>query len=240
MLFTFTIISGKSNLLGGGANENAKHNQSLQRGTVHVAFHARLAFAVEIRALAEFKRLVLLLMFVTGRGLMKHHAILLSIMLLLALGLPNHQSAQTQNLRNEDLKDVLITMKQENRVCLHCFPEYEVSISGDGQVTYKGIDAVVTGKHVYSIPKAQVKKLVAEFYKVDFFSFKNRYPSISNNGADTIEGVSIPVITSIRIKGQTKKVFNFSDAPEKLKELQKKIYEISRVERYIKRRLFND
>lgn len=147
-------------------------------------------------------------------------------------------AAQSQELRDSDLKDVVITMKQENHCgCDGCCSEYSVSISGDGIVAYEGVDAVkVRGKQIYSISIDQVKELVSEFYKVDFFSLKDRYTS-KDNGDGTISMIdhSAPVTISITIKGKTKSVYNFYGAPEKLEELEKKIYEISGVDVYVKR-----
>src|SRR4051812_26209339 len=87
-----------------------------------------------------------------------------------------HARAQSQQIQDGDLKDVVITMKQENHCgCIGCCPEFAVSISGDGTVTYKGVASVaVIGEQMYSIQLDQVKELVDEFYRVDFFSLKER------------------------------------------------------------------
>lgn len=161
-------------------------------------------------------------------------AILLSLLLSLLLS----ASVRSQEIQDGDLRDVVITMKQENHCgCIGCCSEYSVSISGDGIVTYEGIAAVrVTGKQVYSIQYYQVKELVDEFYKADFFALKERYTS-KDNGDGTIMMIdhAAPVTTSITIKGRTKSVYNFYGAPERLEELEKKIYEISRIDIYVKR-----
>src|ERR1700730_14422669 len=115
--------------------------------------------------------------------------------------------AIAQEVRDADLKDLRITMKQENHCgCVDCCAVFKVSITGDGTVTYEGIDAVkLPGKQVYSIPLEQVKELVAEFYKVDFFSLKDSYTS-KNNDNGTITTIDHAAVTtvSITIKGKTK------------------------------------
>jgi hypothetical protein len=144
--------------------------------------------------------------------------------------------ATAQEVRDADLKDVVITLKQENRCgCVGCCAVFKVSITGDGTVTYDGIDAVkLPGKQVYSIPPEQVKELVAEFYKVDFFSFKDSYTS-KDNGDGTITTIdhAASKTISITIKGRTKSVYDFYGAPEKLDALEKKIYDVSRIDLYV-------
>jgi hypothetical protein len=159
--------------------------------------------------------------------------LLLSLLLSTAL-----VSSMPQETGDGDLKDLLITMKQENQCgCIGCCATYSVTISGDGTVTYEGTSAVkVTGKQVYSIQIDQVKELVREFYRVDFFSLKDKYTSVDKgDGTYEIIDHAAPVTTSITIRGRTKSVYDFYGAPEKLKELEKKIYEISGVGVYVKR-----
>jgi hypothetical protein len=154
------------------------------------------------------------------------------------LAVPLSVAAQSREIQDGDLKDAVITMKQENHCgCIGCCPEYTVSISGDGTVTYEGIAAVkIAGKQVYSIQQYQVKNLISEFYKVDFFSLKERYTSRDNgDGTVTVIDHAAPVTISITIKGKTKRVYNFYGAPEKLGELKKKIYEVSGIDIYVKR-----
>lgn len=168
---------------------------------------------------------------------MKAGIVMITILLLTALCAMPPATARSQALQDIDLKNLLITMKQENHCgCISCCPTYSVSITGDGTVTYEGIDAVnVTGKQVYSIQIDQLEELVREFYRVDFFSLKDKYTFIDNgDGTRTFIDHASPVTISITIKGRTKSVYDFFGAPEKLKELQKKIYEISHIGLYVK------
>jgi hypothetical protein len=168
---------------------------------------------------------------------MKLQIILMTLLLSVLFCAPRCAIAQSQELSDADLKDVVIAMKQENHCgCTNCCAVYSVSISGDGIVTYKGINAVnIIGEQVYSISIDQVKALVAEFYKADFFSLKDSYTSKDNgNGMYISIDHSAPVTTSITIKGKTKSVYNFYGAPEKLIELQERVYEISQIGLYVK------
>lgn len=165
---------------------------------------------------------------------LKKIATLLSLILCVVHNAP----VKSQELQDSDLKDIVITMKQENHCgCIGCCSIYSVKISGDGTVEYEGIAAVsVTGKQVYSIQIDQVKELVTEFYKADFFSLKDKYTSKDNgNGTATTIDHAAPITTSLTVKGRTKSVYDFFGAPEKLKELEKKIYEVSGVSLYVKR-----
>ncbi len=161
-------------------------------------------------------------------------ALLLSIILCVTCG----AAIKAQEIQDGDLKGLVITMKQENHCgCIDCCPVYSIKITGDGTVEYEGTSAVpVKGKQVYSIQIDQVKELVAEFYKADFFSLKDKYTT-KDNGDGTVSMIdhTAPVTTSITIKGRTKSVYDFYGAPEKLEELEKKIYEISGVGLYVKR-----
>ena len=161
-------------------------------------------------------------------------ALLLSLLPSVSLNV----TAQSREIQDGDLKDAVITMKQENHCgCIGCCPEYTVSILGDGTVIYEGIAAVrLAGKQVYSIQQYQVKHLIDEFYKVDFFSLKDRYTSKDNgDGTITMIDHAAPVTISITIKGKTKRVYNFYGAPEKLEELEKKIYEVSGIDIFVRR-----
>ncbi len=170
--------------------------------------------------------------------MMKHKTVLIVFLFLFSLCGEYPIIAQTQDPPSINLEDIIITMKREpmNDGCLYCVPVYSVSISGDGIVTYEGVANVkVTGKHVYSIPIEQVKELVSAFYRIDFFSLSDKYITRDNgDGTRTERDHAAPVTTSITANGRTKKVYNFFGAPEKLIELQKKIYEISRAARYVK------
>ena len=111
----------------------------------------------------------------------------------------------------------------------YCCAVFELSITGEGTVTYQGIDpTAIKGKQIYSIPVEQVKELVAEFFKADYFSMPAQITARDNGDGTTITIThTAPITTSITIRGRTKEVYDFFGAPEKLKELEKKIMAVS-------------
>lgn len=161
-----------------------------------------------------------------------------AVLLSLALCAPHAAPARAQAAQDDELKGLVITMKQENHCgCIGCCAVYSVTITGDGTVTYEGVEAVkVVGKQVYSIQAEQVRELLEEFRKADFFSLKDRYTQ-KENGDGTVSFIdhAAPVTISITLKGRKKSVYNFFGAPEKLGELEKKIYDASRVDVFVNR-----
>lgn len=145
--------------------------------------------------------------------------------------------AQTQSAADGDLRSLTITMQQDNKTgCTTCAAIYSVTIMGDGTVTYVGTANVKQiGKKTYSIPIEQVKNLVREFETANYFDLSSEYASRDNgNGTFTTIDHAAPLTTSISINGKYKKVYDFHFAPEKLKVLERKIYEISLVEQFLK------
>src|ERR1044072_5001999 len=81
------------------------------------------------------------------------------------------QQADPAQIKASDLNKVVITLERGG--CFGPCPIYSVTIHGDGTVIYKGKQYVkVEGTRRYKIPKEEVKKLVAEFYRIDYFSLK--------------------------------------------------------------------
>src|SRR4051794_9802345 len=94
-------------------------------------------------------------------------------------------------------KDLVITL--ERMMCPAACPDYSLSICGDGKIAYEGRHYVaVKGRQQKHISKDDVKKLVNEFFKSGYFSLKDRYDPIVNDGAITK--------TSILIDGKRKQV----------------------------------
>ena len=89
----------------------------------------------------------------------------------------------------------------------------------------------------YKISRRELKELVAEFERIDFFSLENSY-SVRNNSDGTITIIRdaglVTVNTSITIDGKSKTVKNINFAPEKLIELQRKIYRAGNLTQFIK------
>ena len=123
-----------------------------------------------------------------------------------------------------DLEDVVITI--ERGACFGPSPVYSLTIYGNGTVIYEGEMWVnVTGKQISQISQDKVKELVDEFYRIDYFSLKDRYEEPVTDLPSTT--------TSITINGKTKSVYNYLGAPRKLVELENKIDEITNSNKWI-------
>jgi len=99
------------------------------------------------------------------------------------------------------------------------------------EIVYKGRHYVVAkGRRERQISRAKVKQLTGEFYRIDYFSLKNRYDAIASDGAMTK--------TSILAGGRKKEIVNChpSRAPEDLYQLEKMIDEISQSKHRVRNR----
>src|ERR1051325_4481520 len=84
-----------------------------------------------------------------------------------------------------DFMHLTITLKSEGGPCMtlcpegaykDCCPAYSVSVDENGTVIYNGVMGVKErGERVHSIPRAAVRDLVAEFYRINFYSLQDRY-----------------------------------------------------------------
>jgi hypothetical protein len=117
---------------------------------------------------------------------------------------------------------VIITL--ERTACYGTCPIYTLKIYDDGKVVYNGQDFVtVKGEQNGSITADQLKELVADFQKVDYFNLPDQY---------TAPVTDLPTtITSFSFDGKTKTVSNYGGclsgspekAPQALCDLEKKI-----------------
>lgn len=141
----------------------------------------------------------------------------------------------TQPPKPTEFEDVVITL--ESTGCFGPCPIYKLTIYGDGKVVYEGKEYVnVAGKQTSQLSKDQVKELVDEFYRINYFSLKNNtYTEDSFLLKCFLDAGS--VITSITIDGKTKKINDYHGcpAPKKLRELEVKIDEITNSKRWIGR-----
>jgi hypothetical protein len=125
-------------------------------------------------------------------------------------------------------KDLIITLQRT--MCPSACPDYSLSIYGDGKIVYEGRHYVaVKGRRETRISINDVKKLVDEFQNSGYFSFKDRYDSIINEGSITK--------TSIVVNGKTKQVVNChpSQAPDILYQLENMIDEVVQSNRWVRR-----
>lgn len=123
-----------------------------------------------------------------------------------------------------DTSSVLITM--ERTPCFGSCPSYSLTIHGNGTVRYEGFAFVaVTGVRTDKITEEKIRELVKEFYRIGYFSLQDRYEDPSTDLPSTT--------TSIAVAGMKKSVYRYGFGPENLVQLENKIDEIARTERWI-------
>ncbi len=94
---------------------------------------------------------------------------------------------------------------------------------GDGRVIYEGKKYVkIVGTKTPSISEDQIKPLIDEFRKIDYFSLEDSYQHLDDTDMPG-------VITSLTIDGQKKTVNHYRgdfNAPKSLTNLENKIDQI--------------
>lgn len=145
-----------------------------------------------------------------------------------------------------DYTHLTITMKADGGPCgcvhvddndLSCCPAYSVAIDENGTVIYNGIGGVkVRGEKVGSISVAAVRDLVADLFRINFFSLPDRYTSkkLPNGGSQTVDHANGTTI-SIDIDGKKKSVYIFYGAPDELMDLERKLYDVTQIAQYVGR-----
>lgn len=155
------------------------------------------------------------------------------IQLLLLLCVTNQQ---------EIPNDTAITLART--VCFGTCPSYELSVSAKGEVVFIGRRFVKkVGKVRSRITRDQLRQLISEFEKIDYFSLKDDY----GGAATSSPGEDCPgwwtdnpsAYTSITINGKTKRVAHYhgcqgTDAVEKLTALENRIDEIVNTKQWVK------
>ncbi len=128
-------------------------------------------------------------------------------------------------------------------VCKENCPDYELLIQANGTVEFGGrINTKVKGRRTSKITKEQIKRIILEFEKADFFALENSYaskkicPVLFQNMAS--------VFISIKIDGREKAIphdlgcletaeSNSKIFPQKLYHLGNRIDEIVKTKRWI-------
>ena len=122
-------------------------------------------------------------------------------------------------------------------------PFYKLTISADGTVElepkeYKEHNKVVTGKIIKSqISQEQLKQLVLEFEKIDFYSLKSTTEDVYNDDCPQNATDDTTVFISITVNGKSKKVEHYhgcrgTEALTKLTYLENKIDEIVNIKQW--------
>jgi hypothetical protein len=105
-------------------------------------------------------------------------------------------------------------------------PEYTVTLRDDGTVTYSGRQYVrVSGQHSWTIDPGVVRALAREMVAAGFFELENEYTDRRTDNPTTY--------TTLTIGTRTKKVKDYVSGPPKLKDIEKKIDDVSGVMKYI-------
>jgi len=119
----------------------------------------------------------------------------------------------------------------ERTPCYGFCPVYKLTIGGDGTVVYEGKDFVSNrNREETTISRDEIDQLVKEFKRIDYFSLNDEYTERTITDAPS-------VITSITLDGKTKTIEHYHgdfSAPEELTELEDKIDEIVKSEKWIK------
>ena len=155
----------------------------------------------------------------------------LLILALCIFGIAQNNFAQANCADNEiNLAEVKIETKRDGSStgCFGCSEEYSASIDGNGIVNYEGYSGVrLTGKHTFSISVEQIKDLISDFKKINFFALEDKYIDKKlPNGITESVSHAIKTTTALTVGNKTKSVFNFYGAPKELDELQEKIHGI--------------
>jgi membrane dipeptidase len=119
---------------------------------------------------------------------------------------------------------VQITLQRT--ACFGTCPEYTVTLRDDGTVTYSGRQYVrVSGQHSWKIDPAAVRGLAREMEAAGFFELQNEYTDRRTDNPTTY--------TSLTVGTRTKKVKDYVSGPPKLKDIEKKIDDVSGVRKYV-------
>jgi hypothetical protein len=119
----------------------------------------------------------------------------------------------------------------ERGICFGTCPAYKLTISANGSVEFEGRHYVKKkGVVRATISREQLKHLVAEFEKAEYFTLQDRYVD-KEDGCAAVRTDAPTVNTSITIAGETKSVKHYHGcegppALERLTALENKIDEV--------------
>ena len=110
--------------------------------------------------------------------------------------------------------------------CFGTCPDYKVTMRQDGTVTYTGRQFVrVTGEHTWTIDPAEVRALADEMARAGYFELKDDYQARVTDHPTTY--------TTLVIGARSKTIKDYVAGPPVLKDLQKRIDEVSGVKKYV-------
>jgi len=155
------------------------------------------------------------------------------------------QTAATPAAQATVPKDTVITLERSQ--CFGTCPSYKLTVYGDGRVVYEGRKFVkVEGTVNDTVTQEQLKQLVAEFERADYFSLRDSY-SDARDGCPAYWTDNPSANTSLELGGKKKTIWHYYGCtekdspglgigvyPKKLYELESKIDEIVNTARWVK------
>lgn len=167
---------------------------------------------------------------------------LLAVFLLSACSLTSQFFRKSEFLKQEIPQNLEI--KLARTACYGTCPVYELTIYADGKVIFEGKQNVrVQEKAEGQISQEQVKQIIDEFEKADYFSLNDQYKN-AQDGCPTFWTDSPSVNTSIRFGEHEKAISHYYGCREKggggakvypaeLYQLESKIDEIANTKQWI-------
>lgn len=149
---------------------------------------------------------------------------LLLILAFCIFGVSQNNFAQVSCADEINLAEVKIEIKRDysSTGIINPGADYSASIDGNGIVIYQGYSGIET----FSISVEQVKDLVKDFKRINFFALEDSYTFRKVPRGMEMKSHGIKTTTTLIIGNKIKSVFNFHGAPKELDELQKKIHGI--------------
>lgn len=157
---------------------------------------------------------------------------LFTILSISVLGLARQQPpSELRNITDAELKDVVVHLQRST--CYGNCPSYSVTVFGDGRIEYEGLKFVkTTGKKAGRIEPADLKRIVSEFEKANYFSLDQyTYDKCSCTLCTDMP----TAITEIQARGKSHKVEHYYGcrcAPKALWDLEVAIDKFARTEQW--------
>lgn len=130
---------------------------------------------------------------------------------------------------NKTIEDsTLISL--EKTACFGKCPVFKITIYKNGLAIYDGqINVEKKGRFEKKIPNEEIKQLIKSFEESHFFDFKDKY---------TADMTDLPsTYLTFNNKGKSKKIIDYYDAPDKLKELEAMVENIANKDGWVKKEL---
>lgn len=120
-----------------------------------------------------------------------------------------------------------VQIELSRAMCFGPCPDYTVTITGDGQVTFNGhYYTRVTGSATTRIAANRMQELLAEIQKTEFFALADSYDA---------QITDLPTYSvAVQWQGRSKRVRDYAVGPRKLRILEDRIDELVNADQWIK------